>query len=251
MQPLVVLLLASLQGPAERARANELLQAGNAALRAGEYDRAVQNYEAAYEIFPSPKLLYNLGKAYQMAGRLPEEAEVFERFINQVARSERELQNELSDRVSRAQTELQLLDPDLAVVAVRVRPADATLSVDGRARLGMEESRALRLSPGKHQLVASKDGFLPERRSVSVAATQRIALEIDLAAANDARPLQANPLLSDAVPVVRLDAASKPRWNANWWTLALIGGAVLASAATVAIIASRGHSSCAADLGCY
>jgi tetratricopeptide (TPR) repeat protein len=47
----------------EKARAH--YQAGEAAFQAGDYDRAIMEFSAAYELSPRPVLLFNLGAAYR------------------------------------------------------------------------------------------------------------------------------------------------------------------------------------------
>jgi tetratricopeptide (TPR) repeat protein len=52
--------------PPERARV--LSDQGRAYHDSGDYDRAITSFQAAYELAPSPALLFNLGQAYRLRG---------------------------------------------------------------------------------------------------------------------------------------------------------------------------------------
>jgi tetratricopeptide (TPR) repeat protein len=68
-------------GPGDRAEAERRLHQGNEALRAGHAEQAIDAYASAYALFPSARLLYNLGQAYEVAGKRHEALDSFRRFI--------------------------------------------------------------------------------------------------------------------------------------------------------------------------
>jgi tetratricopeptide (TPR) repeat protein len=61
--------------------AKQLAAKGRAAHAAGAYGDAIIAYEAAYELAPSPSLLFNLAQAYRLAGDCPAAATMYRRFI--------------------------------------------------------------------------------------------------------------------------------------------------------------------------
>jgi tetratricopeptide (TPR) repeat protein len=60
--------LASAQTPDARARARRHYEIGERHQRAGDYDAAIAEYQAAYDLAPLPGLLFNLGQAFRLKG---------------------------------------------------------------------------------------------------------------------------------------------------------------------------------------
>jgi tetratricopeptide (TPR) repeat protein len=81
----LIALLADSPASDPRAQAaDQGLRQGNDALRAGLIDDAIREYRKAYDLFPTPKLLYNLAQAYAIAGRTEEARDAFGRFMAEV-----------------------------------------------------------------------------------------------------------------------------------------------------------------------
>jgi tetratricopeptide (TPR) repeat protein len=66
--------------PPERARL--LSDEGRAAHAAGEYERAIAAYKEAYELAPSPGLLFNMGQAYRLKGDCAEAAIMYRSYLS-------------------------------------------------------------------------------------------------------------------------------------------------------------------------
>ena len=64
-----------------KAHAQGLLSEGTAAYGRGDYATALDKFTAAYEIFPSPKLWFNIGQANRDLGRPVEAVAAFDRFL--------------------------------------------------------------------------------------------------------------------------------------------------------------------------
>src|SRR5688572_23831217 len=101
-------------GPPEaRAEAADCLRRGNDAFRAGQFQTAADQYGRAYALFPSTKLLYNLGKAYDGAGRKPEALDAFQRFLEGLSTEPPEVRAELADRARSARARVDGLRTEL------------------------------------------------------------------------------------------------------------------------------------------
>ena len=130
----VVLLLLMTSGPPEvRAEAAACLRRGNDAFRAGQFQAAADEYGRAYALFPSTKLLYNLGKAYDGAGRKPEALDAFQRFLDGLGAEPPEVRGELTERASTARTRVDVLRAELRLpaaspAAARPPPPDLKLA---------------------------------------------------------------------------------------------------------------------------
>jgi tetratricopeptide (TPR) repeat protein len=69
--------------PESKAKAQVLLKDGAQSYRQGAYAEALEKFDQAYAIFPSPKLLINIGQANRELGRVVEAVDAFEKFLSQ------------------------------------------------------------------------------------------------------------------------------------------------------------------------
>ncbi len=192
----------------DEAEAKRLFLAGNAAYRQGDYVGAIAAFRAAYAKNPRPGLGFSLAQALRKqyvvsedVSLLSEAAGLYRRYVSEVKRGE---------RVPDAVSALAEIDPILAQkrpsaatsapTAVTTRVAIATqleegvsVSVDGQPAVA---SSVVELTPGRHTLTISADGYLEERRvvdapegsfqSIDVPLRERPAsLTVSLAAAAD------------------------------------------------------------------
>jgi tetratricopeptide (TPR) repeat protein len=64
-------------------RAREHFQQAEAYFRAGTYDRAIAEYQAAYDLSPHSALLFNIGLAHEQLGELDQAIAYYERYLAQ------------------------------------------------------------------------------------------------------------------------------------------------------------------------
>jgi tetratricopeptide (TPR) repeat protein len=68
--------------PEAKAKAQTLLKDGARSYRQGSFANALEKFNQAYAVFPSPKLLYNIGQANRELGRSVEAVEAFDKFLS-------------------------------------------------------------------------------------------------------------------------------------------------------------------------
>src|SRR5262245_28267266 len=108
---LAVLVLLSLGQDEDRAKAAQLLDEGNQFFEAKQYLKALEKYEAAYETFSSPKILFNIGEAKRELGQLVQAANAYAAFINEAT-------IDPSSAIGvKAREELEVLDRQVARLA--------------------------------------------------------------------------------------------------------------------------------------
>jgi tetratricopeptide (TPR) repeat protein len=86
--------------------------------QAGNYDRAAAEYRAAYALYPSPELLFNLGQVARLSGDRKAAIDYYQRYL--IAEPEGRASEE-------ARLHIQTLDPEQAT-APRVRTLQLTLT---------------------------------------------------------------------------------------------------------------------------
>lgn len=112
-----VMLLASRHAHGQREDALAHFEQAEAYFRAGAYDKAVEEYQAAFDLVAEPALLFNIGLALENQGDAPRAIEHYQRYLaadpDGVKTAEARARVEaLSDR----------LDTEAAAEAVKVKP---------------------------------------------------------------------------------------------------------------------------------
>jgi hypothetical protein len=158
----VLLALASQDAlpPEEAAEVERHHQAAKAHFERLEWGEGIAELEAAYRLYPHPKILYSIGAAYFTWGDRCEEAlQVFDRFFAECAGcAERERAESYFERVKggcRARVRIESVPPG----------AEVTL---GGGSLGLTPIE-VQLSPGRYELSVALSGYESTAREVTVA----------------------------------------------------------------------------------
>jgi tetratricopeptide (TPR) repeat protein len=117
---------------------------GRAFQKAGSYDAAIREYQAAYGMVPLPELLFNMGQAYRLKGDKPHAIESYELFLH--AAPEAQGSDEARAHVARLTREVEV--ENAAARPPDPAPAPApTPMVDtpDRPRLPLDPARRLRI----------------------------------------------------------------------------------------------------------
>ena len=154
--------------PEEKAKEHNKL--GISYIDAGRFSEAVDEFKRAYEIAPAPKYLFNIGRTYQVMGKLRLCMEYFQRFADETKSDKKR---------AKALALIEEVKKQLAVLSLEIVPAQARVEVDGDDKLcrGNEECR---LEAGEHNLRVSLPGYEPVSRTVRLEAGERRTEKIEL-----------------------------------------------------------------------
>src|SRR5689334_24726391 len=72
---------ASAASDVDKRAAKKLVDEGIAAQRAKDYDKAIELYQKAFALVPHPILLFDIGQAHRLAGRLEQAVPFYERYL--------------------------------------------------------------------------------------------------------------------------------------------------------------------------
>ena len=159
---------------AEQNQARALFHAGNRFFEASQYAQALTHYHKALARWDHPAIHYNAGIC-QIHMNQPESA--YRNFIASLRYGEKPLGPE---KTNQANTYLQLLRGQLVSLTIHSADSGAVVSLDG-VRLFVGPGTETRMvKPGRHQIVASKDGYLTEQqdRKFDAGTKQRITLRL-------------------------------------------------------------------------
>jgi tetratricopeptide (TPR) repeat protein len=212
---------------APRARAAEspkqqaarLLDTGVTQFEEGHAVEALASFQSAYQIYPSAKILLNMGQALKALGRDAEAAQAYDRFLVETSALP-----EVGDRrVALARAGLVEILPRIGRLRLAVQPAEAVVSVDGNVMGPASQLRTLYLSAGDHQVSAASSGFLDRSTQVSAAAGSEQRLELVLEPVPVPPPVVTTALPAPAPPP---PPARRWTWVAAGTSAALLAGGV-------------------------
>ena len=222
--------------PEEVQQAQVRWNEGKAFFDAGNFEAARVAFKQAYTIFPHPVLLQNLGEAELRSGRRVEAARHFEAFLR-TSTSASTTQREL------AKKSLKKAAENLGSVIIDTNAEEAEIRVDnevvGHSPLGALEWY---VEPGRHVVVARKEGYLDGSEQVFVPAgavkTVIVRVQRVAAGAPDNAPIATGAsVASSASGRRRVSAPARvaPRVdegsNLELRTLVLVAGAAVTVAA--------------------
>jgi len=230
-------------GADAKAQATLLLREGTALFDRGEHGAALEKFEEAYAVYPSPKIWFDVGVADRVLARNAEAMEAFGRFLDEAPDAPTASRHE-------AQQAIAELTPLLGRLNIECALAGTYVSVDGRPAGVTPLARAVWAAPGRHQIAGRHDGMVPDIQEVTVAAGAAHTLTLVL------RPLAPPPAPVTAAPSLALpppapSAITSPGWSAapatdrpitrQWWFWTAVG-AVVAAGVVGVVLATRGDA---------
>jgi len=163
-------------GPKEKAKA--LLSQASRLYDQHEYAQALEKFTVAYDIYPSPNLLYNIGQTYQDLGRPVEALETLQRFL---AVTEDDRTRGVQQQRGEARALMDSLRRKIARLHIECTIPGAEIRLDGK-RLGVAPLPGpVWVAPGSHQITATmSEGFFPGLENLTVAPGEFKTATLDL-----------------------------------------------------------------------
>lgn len=159
--------------PQAKARAQGLLTAGSALYEKGDYAGALEKFNAAYDAYPSPKLLFNIGQADRDLSRPVEALDAFEKFLA----AETDASPETTADAHKSVAELQ---GKLGQIRIACATTGAEVSVDGKSIGRTPLPELIWATPGHHQVTASHASAALALESVDVTAGSVLVVTLRL-----------------------------------------------------------------------
>jgi hypothetical protein len=209
--------------------AERLTAEGIAAFQRGDHQQALDSFEQAFLIAPSPTLRYQQGRALSALNRDLPAANAFEAFLIDPGDATAEDQES-------ARAQLVELDKKLGGILVTCNPACGDLTLDGGP---LAEGARVRVSPGKHELRATRPAY---------------SARLHISAGETARP--SLMWLAEPKPTVTAPPPEKKKRSAarSWWLWTMVGAAAAGGAIAAGVLLApvpRGCDTIAGSgLGC-
>ena len=225
---LLLLCLAAPQTDAKKAAA-QLIDEGNELLDQKQYQAALARYEAAHELYPTPKIFFNMAEAHRELLNLVEAIELYERFLVESGVSKK------SPLRAESLKAIAELEKRIGRLTVEGGALGAEVFVDGQPA-GRVPLKRMRLLPGFHQLVIQKDAA-SKKLEIEVKRGEEVMVDATLESLPPPPPpLPPPPIASVTAPLPEEEGSVLT----SWWLWTLIGGAVAVGVGAAVIATTTG-----------
>lgn len=144
-----------------KAKAQTLLSEGTQFFNRGAMAEALDKFKQAYDEFPSPKLLFNIGLTSRNLGRTVEAMDALERFLDEATDAP-------ADMIAQAKQAVSELRGLLGNLTIKCSVPGPEIALDGRP-LGLAPlPKSLWIMPGNHLVTAKHPDFTLASATVDV-----------------------------------------------------------------------------------
>ncbi len=236
--------------PSPKRTASALINEGNKLMRKRDYRAALARYRAAHELYPTPKIFFNMAEASIELGELVQAAEYYERFIAESGVRKR------SKLRRAAKRRLKRLGRKLSTIEVSQRAVGATVFIDG-TKVGTAPLSGHRVLAGPHQVVLDKAGYLTRTIELECPAGERVPVDVELEVRAPppppvavAPPPPAPPPPPPQIVAAPVEHEVDEPLTSKWWFWTAVVGAVAAGGVATALVVTRSDDfALDADLG--
>lgn len=156
----------------QQAEARIRFERGLALFNARDYDGALAEFQAAYELSRRPAILYNIGVAHQQLQHYPEAAQAIERYLREAT-----LTPERRAQVERGLAEIRHF---IGYVTLTGLPSGALVRLDGETVTSSMLSGPLPVGCGLHTLDVTAPGFRDVRETFLIAGHQEREIRVEM-----------------------------------------------------------------------
>jgi hypothetical protein len=161
--------------PTTKAAAKQQFEKGVSAYKAGNFRHAVQHFRAADELVPSPRLSFNIARAYERSGDAARALEFYRDYLRRS--SEPVNARDVKARVSGLEAELAR--SGVQQITVHSQPPGARLLIDGADRGRTPWTGEL--APGRYRVVVDHEQHGTREVHVQLPATRALDVSVTLA----------------------------------------------------------------------
>jgi hypothetical protein len=232
-----------------KSKAQALLKQGSALFEQGDYQAALDKFDQAYAIFPSPKLQFNIAQANRDLGRPVEALKAYEAFLSKAPDASPDALGDARRSVADLRSRLGQLNVDCS-------PTESDVAVDGKSVGRAPLQEPIWAVPGYHQVTIQHQQFLPAIENVDVLAGKVQTLTVRLRSSLPPPRPSLGLAPTEPEPGVHLQVASQtdegnvrhPRYRTYFWTGVGTTGALVIGAVVAGLAANSKfnelHDSC-------
>jgi tetratricopeptide (TPR) repeat protein len=158
----------------DREKATAILSEGAELYRKADFRRALGNFQAAFALFPSPKIHYNVGLAYQGLRRNAEALKAYERFLA-------EAQDATPETLADARARAAALETKVGRLVLTCDVDDAEVLLDGALVGRTPMPGPLPVDPGRHELMVRSARLGTRLQKLTAIAGRPVQVRVEMA----------------------------------------------------------------------
>lgn len=221
---------------ATKAEARARIERGKALYAEGAFEAALVEFQRAYELAPSYKILYNIGLIEQQLNDFVASLRAYERYLKEGGKEV------AASRKSEVEKSIASLKQSIATVTVKVNVEGADVSIDDVSVGKSPLADGVLVNAGKRRVAATKDGR-SATKVVSVAGGDTTTVSLDIAASPP--PLTASKSTTTAADLVEPETPTT-KTKVPWIGVA-VTGALAAGTIVTGILALKASSTLKSD----
>lgn len=228
--------------------AMESYERGKALYNEENFEGALAEFKKAYNLKPSPIILYNIAQVLWSLHRYVEAMEtlkeVLKKFVN-------ELSPELKSTILE---ELQQLKERIGYLKLLVSPEGCVVKIDNKVVGQSPIEKEISLDVGEHKIEVLKEGFTPYSQTVMITAQEHKVVEINLEKKVEKREenkigKEGGSIISESEKKVgdKEEETTKSPFYKKWWFWSIVGGVVAVgtlTGVTIYVVTSSGKVEC-------
>jgi len=230
--------VAAQPSPSSKEEARSRYERGKQLYEEGAFDAALIEFQRAYDLAPSYKILYNIGQVHRQRNDYASALRVFERYLKEGG----------ADIDAKRKAEV---DKEIAQLKGRVATLQITTNVPGAEILVDDEPvgktplpQGVLVNSGKRKITASKEGRVPVSKIINVAGSDTMKIALDLVESSGGGPAPTStaspsspPASSGAPAITGASTSLAPEKPPVPWLAWTITGALGVGAAVTGILA--------------
>jgi tetratricopeptide (TPR) repeat protein len=134
------------QDDSKKEEAKKHFELGKAYYKQSEYDKAIDEFQKAYSLYPHSVILYNIAQAYEKEGNIP----MALRFFREYLRASPNAEDKNIILISIQNLEKKLQEKGIQQVGIYSTPSEAEVAINGKV-VG-KTPFVIELKPGKYTL---------------------------------------------------------------------------------------------------
>lgn len=186
--------VAHAQQPPDTIEAGKRFSAGVALYNEADYRAALVEFKRAYEIAPSPTVLYNIGQTHFQLQNYAAAYLTLSRYLSESGAG--------ADHKAEVAQTIQLLQARIGKIAITTDVAGAEITIDDEVVGKTPLAAPILVSVGRRRVSVTAPGKLPQTQVIDVAAGDTVRQEIVLQAPTDLTPA---PVVTTTKPAGRSD----------------------------------------------
>ncbi len=225
----------------QREAAQKYFEAGLSFQKLEDFEAAIAQYQESLRLYPTKSAMFNLGNSQRAAHHYAEALSTLER----LQATYPELAEPMRGATERQLLELRALTGPLSIeVLVDGVPAQGVQVMLDGAEIGTTPIDPWRVDLGKHEVVATKQGFQPARQQVVVKSPQGLSVQLALVVEPPPKPEPASPPVAPietpapAEPDPIVDTGPGSQATVGWVAVGVGGALLLGGAVTGAMALS-------------